>query len=220
MENRTKTRLSYKESKKYLDDLTLENIIDVDYRKNYIILIKDGCEEYFKPPLCFPDINLFKKSLSTYKNQIPNKPKPYLIILIRAGNASLGYFEDGENIYHKVIRKYMVRKKQGKAQITHLNKKGKSKLGSRIRLAQTKKFFEEINDKVEEWNINNNIENIFFYCPVRLWSLLFKSKSKPIFNKNDHRLIKIPLDIKTPNIKQLNRANYYIKSGFIKKESK
>jgi hypothetical protein len=219
MKNNSKNRLNYSESKKHIEELNPEILSDIDYNKKYIVVIRGNIKERFKPPLCFPDINLIRKSLLTYKKHISKKPKPYLIILIRAGNAVLGYFEDGKNKYHKVIRKYMVRKKQGKAQIKYLHKKGKSKLGSRIRLAQTKKFFNEINEKIEEWNINDKIENIFFYCPIRLWSLLFNTKSKPIFHKKDKRLVKIPLDIKIPNIKQLKRADYYIKSGYIKYET-
>jgi hypothetical protein len=208
-------RLSYKESLDYVKHLTEEKISDIDYRKGIIHIQKDDEIIKFKPPLCFPDINIIRESLYKYQNQISQTPKPYLIILMRAGNASLGYFEDGKNIYHKVIRKYMVRKKQGKAQITHLHKKGKSKLGSRIRLAQTKKYFQEINDKIIQWDMIEEVSFIFYYSPVRLWSMLFKQKGQPAFDKRDSRLVKLPLDIRTPNIKELKRSNYYIKSGFI-----
>ena len=41
----------------------------------------------------------------------------YVQILIESGVAAVGYFENGENIDHKVFRAYMVRKKQGMSQI-------------------------------------------------------------------------------------------------------
>ncbi|MEM6299914.1 MAG: hypothetical protein AAF740_14595, partial [Bacteroidota bacterium] len=68
-----------------------------------------------------------------YLFSIPEDPPPYLMILIQAGAAALGYFEYGEPALHKAISAYMVRQQQGKSQIKHLNQKGKSRLGSRIR---------------------------------------------------------------------------------------
>jgi hypothetical protein len=101
----------------------------------------------------------------------------------------------------------MVRKKQGKAQITYLNKKGKSRAGSRIRLAQTVKFFEEINEQVNMWIKNVNPDRLLISCPPRLWGLLFQSKIKPEFSKKDPRIFKIPIDIKIADRSELSRVN-------------
>lgn len=165
------------------------------------------------------DVLLFKITLGILLRRNDNKlpelnnsetPNPYLILLMRSGNSALAYFEEGKPVYHKVIRKYMVRKKQGKSQITYLKTKGKSRLGSRIRLAQAKQFFIEINEKLNEWDIINNCEYIFYACPVRMWPMLFKAEKQPPFNRNDERLVKLPLDIKTPNTKELKRVNYHL----------
>jgi hypothetical protein len=58
---------------------------------------------------------------------------------MQAGHSALAYFEDGEMRHHKVIKKYMVRG-NGKAQVGYLQTRGKSKAGSRIRLANTVSF--------------------------------------------------------------------------------
>ena len=131
----------------------------------------------------------------------------YMIILIQAGYGAVCHCANGKIIEHKLIRKYMVRKKQGKAQITYLNKKGKSRAGSRIRLAQTVKFFEEINEQVNMWIKNVNPDRLLISCPPRLWGLLFQSKIKPEFSKKDPRIFKIPIDIKIADRSELSRVN-------------
>ena len=80
----------------------------------------------FRVPITFPTLPIKEDEqatlcLSDYSDKITFLPKPYLLILIQAGYASLGYFEEGELIHHKAITSYMVRKKQGKAQLKHLN---------------------------------------------------------------------------------------------------
>ena len=131
----------------------------------------------------------------------------YLIILIQAGYSAVCHCENGQIVGHKLVRKYMVRKKQGKAQITYLNKKGKSRAGSRIRLAQTVQFFEEINVQVNLWITDVEPDRMLISCPPRLWGLLFQSKIKPEFSKKDERIFKIPADIKVADRSELSRIN-------------
>lgn len=180
----------------------------------------------FRIPLTFPTLPIKEDeqktlSLTTYSDQIPFLPKPYLLILIQAGAASLGYFEEGELIYHKVITAYMVRKKQGKAQIKHLNSKGKSRLGSRIRLQNTVWFFEQINLKLKEWHkksaIFDKIERIGQSGSSDLWHLFYTSKEEAPFQKNDTRLRKIPLTVHTPNFEELQRVNMWANRGKLTK---
>lgn len=145
-------------------------------------------------------------SLKDYLLQIPPCLPDYLILLIQAGSAVIGQYEDGKLINHKVIKKYMIRASQGKAQLKHLNSKGKSKLGSRIRLAQTKGFFEEINEKIQEWE-TDYVPYIFYSASIDCWNLLFESKILPTFEKKDERLKKIPLLIHTPDFEELIKIN-------------
>src|SRR5687767_1115631 len=67
----------------------------------------------------------------------PKNPLRYVILLVQSGSCAVGYFENGINLDHKVFRAYMVRKKRGVSQIKHLKTKGKSRAGSRVRLAET-----------------------------------------------------------------------------------
>ncbi len=218
----SKTKLSYPESLKYLKDLITDENKDLEIInvKKKIISIKDKNSDellYLRLPLSFPELNI-EQTFDQFVEAVPEKfPPPYIILLIRAGNSSLGYFEKGKNIKHKVIRRYMVRKKQGKTQLTYLKRKGKSRLGSRIRLAQAEKFFEEINELLNEWNLikKNSEFKIFYSCPIRLWSYLFKTNPTPPFNKKNNRLIKIPFNVYKPNMKELKRINYTLNNGII-----
>jgi len=152
------------------------------------------------------------ESLESYLTRLQPVPRPYLVVLIQAGHAALGYYERDQLLKHKVVRKYMVRKKQGKAQITYLHRKGKSRAGSRIRLANTVAFFNEINACLGSWP-HASAERVLFSCSARMWGLLHGAKIPPPFAKDDPRLAKVPKSVRTPNFKELQAINYFIRQG-------
>ncbi|WP_338763256.1 hypothetical protein WAF17_19255 [Bernardetia sp. ABR2-2B] len=207
-----------------LDD-SMESIFwDSDTKKGTLYGTNQEGEKIldFRTPITFPTLPKREDEekslcLSNYSDKITFLPKPYLLILIQAGYASLGYFEEGELVYHKAITAYMVRKKQGKSQIKHLNSKGKSRLGSRIRLQNTIHFFEQINLKLKEWhkqsNIFDKIERIGWSGSTDLWHLFYTSKEEAPFQKDDARLRKIPVTVHSPNFEELQRINTYINQG-------
>ncbi|MEJ8803878.1 hypothetical protein [Pontibacter sp. H249] len=137
----------------------------------------------------------------------------YVILLIQSGNCALGYFENGRNLNHKVFRSYMVRKKQGKSQIKYLKTKGKSRAGSRVRLGETVEFFENINERLQQYFEHHDIHRIAISCSKTLIPYLFGSKAKTPFDKNDPRLLKIPKHIHTPIYEVLLDANKFLLKG-------
>ncbi len=140
---------------------------------------------------------------------------PYFVLLIQAGHAALGYFEGGKVFRHKALRAYMVRKGQGKSQLSFSkNGKGKSS-GSQLRHQNAIHFFEDINHTLNEWNVMKRCERILYSCPISLWSYLFSSKIKCPFDKKDLRLQKIPLDVRVPNYEELIRVNKIISFGYL-----
>ena len=187
---------------------------EINKSKSKSLIIKDHFNQIieFTLPIIFPEIYQ-NEPLSDYLNKINLVPSNYFIILIQAGNCALGHFCNNRLMDHKVIKKYMVRKKQGKAQITYLKKKGKSRLGSRIRLANTTRFFIEINEVLSKWFTKSEVFKIFYSCTPYLWGLLFRVKVKTPFNKKDARIKKIPIDVKIPNFKELIYINKFILSG-------
>lgn len=124
----------------------------------------------------------------------------------------MAYFEGGEMVHHKVIKKYMVRG-NGKSQVGYLQTRGKSKAGSRIRLANSVTFFEDINEKLREWDVVDQAVRILVSCPVALQSMWFQSRISPPFDKDDHRISKVPINVHRPDMEELKRVNLVMQRG-------
>lgn len=135
-----------------------------------------------------------------------------LIILIKAGIGSVGFFENGEISSHKVFRAYMVRKKQGKSQVKHLKTKGKSRAGSRVRLQQTFEFFDNINSRIIELTEKNQIDQIAISCSKTLRPFFFDSGIKPPFGKHDDRLMRVPIHIPDATHRYLLKTHHHLSS--------
>ncbi len=142
--------------------------------------------------------------------------KNYVLVLIRSGIATVGYFENFTNADHKVFRAYMVRKKQGKSQIKYLKTKGKSRAGSRVRLAESITFFEEINQRLHSYFENFRVDAIGISYSETLMPYLFDSKISPPFSKKDPRIFKIPKHIQNPTYETLLATNEFLLSPEVK----
>jgi hypothetical protein len=143
----------------------------------------------------------------------------YTIVLIQAGAAAIGYYENSELARHKVIKKYMIRKSQGTSQIKHLKSKGKSRLGSRIRLKNSALFFKEINETLSKWNIALQSETILLSLPINLIHFLFTANVPVPFEKKDPRVKKIPIDVNVPCFKELGHIHWLVSRGLLKRKS-
>jgi hypothetical protein len=129
-----------------------------------------------------------------------------MYISIESGNAAICVMQDKENVYHTTFSAYMTRKKQGFSQIKYLNKKGKSRAGSRVRLAETVEFFENINSTLTELFEDYQFDRIAMNCSVSLIPYVFKAKIECPFEKKDDRLYKIPLHLPQSNYTNLDAA--------------
>ena len=163
-----------------------------DYEKHRLIIQDQNQNDlvYFRLPIVLPPPDQLLNGKDYQVN--------YIILLIQSGSCAMGYFENGINIHHKVFRAYMVRMKQGKSQIKHLKTKGKSRAGSRVRLGETVEFFENINERLQEYFAQHQINRIAFSCSTILIPYLFNSKVATPFDKRDERIFKIPRHIHTP----------------------
>ncbi len=207
-------RLDYEEVYRLLEewvDNPPEKGLSLDEKKHSIR--GEGFE--LKLPLPMPFISAEERNLSAYFNGLSPDIPPYIIMLVQVGAASLGYYEGGEVFQHKAFKKYMKRHKRGKAQISYLNTRGKSKAGSRIRLANTVRFFEEINERLTDYEELYDAERILYSITPQLWGLMFASKVPVPFEKKDPRLIKIPRDVKTPDFEEMERLNEIFRDGFL-----
>lgn len=134
--------------------------------------------------------------------------RAFILLIVESGHAALAYGEGAHIIEHKVFKSYMVRKKQGKSQIKHLKTKGKSKAGSRVRLANTLHFFEEIQEKVTEWLNYFEVDYIALSCTKSLYPHLFKEDFE--LDRKDSRIVKIPKHIQEANFDKLLKIHRYL----------
>jgi hypothetical protein len=178
-----------------------------DAEKHRIILLDATRRElvYFRLPITMPAPG---KAGNVEQNSVN-----YVLLLIQAGNCAMGYFEDGYNLDHKVFRSYMVRKKQGKSQIKYLKTKGKSRAGSRVRLGETVEFFENINERLQQYFDQHEIHRIAISCSKTLIPFLFNAKVPTPFDKRDPRLYKIPKHIHTPIYDVMMDAHRFLLKG-------
>ncbi len=183
-----------------------------DYEKHRILINNNGLSAegkqdglIFRLPLTLPSP---EKIIAGEVEEVH-----YVILLIQAGSCALGYFEGNENLDHKVIRAYMVRKKQGKSQIKYLKTKGKSRAGSRVRLGETTEFFENINERLQDYFEEHTIDRIAISCSKTLIPYLFSSKPAPPFTKKEERLYKIPRHVHTPKYEVLLDTHKFLCSG-------
>ncbi len=116
----------------------------------------------------------------------------YCITLIRAGQATVGYFHQGNLLDHKVFRAYMVRQKQGKSQFKYLKTKGKSRAGSRIRLEETQLFFKEINQRLQVYTKQYPLNFWGLGCAKTLRPMLFAGEVSPPYHSKSPELIELP----------------------------
>lgn len=144
---------------------------------------------------------------------VSEKPVVYVMVLVQSGSASIGVFEDEQCLEHKVFGSYMVRKKQGKSQIKHLKTKGKSRAGSRVRLASTIEFFENINTRLQGHFDGYEFDRIALSCSKILIPYLFNSKVPTPFDKRDERIYKIPKHLHQPNYEVMLGMQRYLNKG-------
>jgi hypothetical protein len=179
---------------------------EVEAHKHQIIYeFTDGGKIWVRLP-----INL------TINSHEPVEGFQYIVILVESGLASVGYFEENQLLDHKVFRAYMVRKKQGKSQVKYLNTKGKSRAGSRVRLASTLQFFEEINTRLVQIFDTYRVDKICLSCSKTLIPYFYGGGTPPPFMKNDPRILKIPYHVPSSNYDQLLRIHQLLRHGEFK----
>ncbi|MFC5272328.1 hypothetical protein [Adhaeribacter terreus] len=200
--------LSRETSLQVLARIQKENFLyEYDPEKHRLILLDEAQNErlVFRLPISIPAPD---KALNTQE-----KPVHYVILLVQSGSCAIGYFENGKNLDHKVFRAYMVRKKRGVSQIKHLKTKGKSRAGSRVRLAETEEFFDHINERLQTYFSEYKIDRVAISLPKILMPYFYNSDIKTPFDKNDPRLFKIPKHIHTPIYEVLLDTNCFLQKG-------
>jgi hypothetical protein len=211
-------RLSYAPTIHFLKHLAAEPALLKDLQPHKQLLRVFDTHETeilrLRLPLMLP-LQKETEAFGDYVDRLSHTIPPYVILLVQAGKAALGYFENGEVVYHKVLQRYAVRRKHGKSQVKHLKKKGSKSAGGQLRMRQTQALFDDVNGKLTEWGIGYSNHPILYYCPTNLWQFFFSAKTAPPFDRKDDRLRKIPRDIRIPSYEELLNTNKQILKGWL-----
>lgn len=137
-----------------------------------------------------------------------------VVLLLRAGDAALGHWRDGELIAHKVFSRYVVRG-HGKAQAAHLKTKGKSRYGARLRLQNAARLLSEVNERLNDWwDATGGFAALYVACPERLWPDLLAAEPAPrcvgVLEPID-----IPFHVHTPRHEELLRVRGALEWGAV-----
>ncbi|MDD7984873.1 hypothetical protein PQO01_07945 [Lentisphaera marina] len=184
----------------------LELLILGDDEKHSFECIENGNKIFsFRLPPFYPS-PLKQEALWSYleRIKITNEVPRYTLLLMESGRAAIGVFESGKVIDHKNIRKYMVRKKQGKSQLNHLKTKGKSRYGSRLRLRESEAFFDEISQRLNS-ETYKDCEHIIYHCPIRLKSCLFDAADELKIDLKHFSWRRLGIDVRDCSFEELKR---------------
>lgn len=110
------------------------------------------------------------------------RSKLMTFVLCEGGNFSIGVFDHQKEVTHKSDHKYVIRKKQGKRQLTKDKGKSISSMGSQIRRANEVKHQENIESILEEsqkWITASDY--VFIHAPGENTNILFE-EGKMLFD--------------------------------------
>jgi len=74
-------------------------------------------------------------------------------------------------------------------------------------LGETERFFEEINERLQEYSSNFPIDIWGISCGKTLWPYYFESETAPPFSQNQENLISLPFHIAQASFEALENAS-------------
>lgn len=191
-----------------LETLSIDRSWSIDESGRYFTSgSSERPDAIFRPSMLQP-IPEGVTTIEQYADAVDDLPGSWVLVLMQAGAASIGYWEDDELLAHKVFKRYVVRGK-GKAQGSYLKTKGKSRYGSRLRLQNARSLLIDVNERLHEWwNEFGEPDRVLASCPVRTWPELWSVKPPPPFARDDVDR-GIPLDVAVPSFDELKRVGRF-----------
>ncbi|MBK8099658.1 MAG: hypothetical protein IPK26_21340 [Planctomycetes bacterium] len=151
--------------------------------------------------------------VAAYTGRVPERIGRHGVLILQAGAAALGYWDEDELLRHRAIKKYVVRG-QGKAQPTHKKTRGKSRYGSRLRLQNWQRLMVQTNEKLAGWwDELGAPEQVFFAIPVRSRAELWAVTPPPPFPRDGAGVRRIPLHVHVPDHQELLRVRRWLGQG-------
>jgi hypothetical protein len=153
------------------------------------------------------------EEIAAYRARLPQGPGLHCLVLLQAGAAALGYWDDDELLAHKAQKRYVVRG-HGKAQPAHLKTRGKSRYGARLRLQNWRRLLRDVNARLRLWwDELGEPAQVLWSVPVRSVPELFAADPPPPLPRDDRRLRRIPLHVHVPDFRELLRVRARLGRG-------
>jgi hypothetical protein len=196
------------ETRDVLQELARRHGFVIDEARRAFCAPTDGV--VVRTPLVLP-IAAECRDVADFLAALPNRLPSRLVVLLQAGAAALGLWAGEDLIVHKCTKRY-VKRGSGRAQPTYLKSRGKSRYGSRLRLQNARRLLGGIHDRLTEWiGTHGEPEQLFYACPVRLWSDLWHAPTTAPLERERFR--KIPLSTRIPCFEELERIEATMRNG-------
>ena len=134
-----------------------------------------------------------------------------LVLLVQAGAFAAGLYLENELVAHRVRRRYVVRGR-GRAQPTYLDRKGKSRYGSRLRLRNARRLIDDLRACLAAWSGDHGApDRVYLSCPVRLRAEI--SAARPPVPLDPRRTLAVPFAVRRPAFEELGRIRWLLCHG-------
>ncbi|RMF72748.1 MAG: hypothetical protein D6738_10480 [Acidobacteria bacterium] len=166
------------------------------------------------PLLVLPDEPPPRADAAAFAARLRARPGRTLVLLLRAGAMAAGLWDDDDLLAHRVRRRYVVRG-HGRAQTTHLRRRGKSRYGSRLRLQNARRLVDDIAGCVAEWAATwGEPERCLLSCPVRQWAAI--TAAHPDLALGPRPPTRIPFHVREPRFDELRRIRFLLAHGEVR----
>jgi len=153
--------------------------------------------------------------VQAYAQRLPDRVGRSLVVLLQAGAMAMGYWDEDELLRHKAQKRYVVRG-HGKAQPLHLETKGRSRYGSRLRLQNWRRLLLDVTTRWRQWwDEFGAAEQVFLSVPVRIQSDLWGADPPPPVPFRDPTLRRVPRHVHVPDHEELLRVGRWLRAGAV-----
>lgn len=153
------------------------------------------------------------EAVAAYLARASLQPLRHELVLLQFGAMAMGYWDGDALVRHKAEKRYVVRG-NGKAQVTHLQQKGKSRYGSRLRLQNWNLLLADVTERLVAWHEElPEPERIFLAMTPRAAGALWSAATPPPFARDDIRIRRVPRHVHVPDHAELLAVQRWLSSG-------
>jgi len=136
------------------------------------------------------------------------------IILCHGGRFAGGIFKGAQLLKSKKLQRYVVRKKQGKRQLSHMSKGGCcGSAGGWLRTFHEKKLHADITELLSSWSESlDECETILIHAPGNINQATIFGAESPL-DRDDERIVKLQIQTNVVNSSEVKRIHFSISTA-------